>query len=347
MPDGADHLDERMADRHDQVGSVISHVSHILADREPFEDFGRLALVQDHRLGALLGRGWVQPFLGKVGRKHHRPAVVDVDHAAVAVGGDDHETFVLAEFVIHQRELTDAGAERGLPVSSANEVGLLSRPAFIHPFIPAINGAERPVRPGRAKERTMATTLAAVKVAGGSARAVIEKRRARATVRKRVMEEASAIERARIAGRQVGGCGDSSRPTAAGRDRQQSANSGRFRVGKINPLFCCLRFAAPVTRSPRKTRFRSVANLYRAGVIPAGFLTPFRDGLRRHSQATKLCLAHINQSPFSLCAAMASILRACKPLVQAPARPLPPTTPPRVAPKIAALKSNWCPVAAL
>jgi len=228
MPDGADHLDERMADRHDQVGSVISHVSHILADREPFEDFGRLALVQDHRLGALLGRGWVQPFLGKVGRKHHRPAVVDVDHAAVAVGGDDHETFVLAEFVIHQRELTDAGAERGLPVSSANEVGLLSRPAFIHPFIPAINGAERPVRPGRAKERTMATTLAAVKVAGGSARAVIEKRRARATVRKRVMEEASAIERARIVGRQVGGCGDSSRPTAAGRDRQQPARSGHL-----------------------------------------------------------------------------------------------------------------------
>lgn len=136
-------------------------------------------------------------------------------------------------------------------------------------------------------------------------------------------------------------------PTGACRHRLQSANSGRFRVGKINPLFCCLRFAAPVTRSPRKTRFRSVANLYRAGVIPAGFLTPFRDGLRRHSQATKLCLAHINQSPFSLCAAMASILRACKPLVQAPARPLPPTTPPRVAPKIAALKSNWCPVAAL
>jgi len=138
-----------------------------------------------------------------------------------------------------------------------------------------------------------------------------------------------------------------SSPRGRGRRRTKLNNSGRFRVGKINPLFCCLRFAAPVTRSPRKTRFRSVANLYRAGVIPAGFLTPFRDGLRRHSQATKLCLAHINQSPFSLCAAMASILRACKPLVQAPARPLPPTTPPRVAPKIAALKSNWCPVAAL
>lgn len=159
MLDGADQLDERMADRHDQVGSVIPHVSHILADREPFEDFGRLALVQDHRFGALFGRGWFQPFLGKVGRKHHRPAVVDVDHTAAAVGGDDHETFVLAKFVIHQRELADAGAERGLPVASANEVGLLFRPSFIHPFIPAINGAERPVRPGRAEERTVGDLL--------------------------------------------------------------------------------------------------------------------------------------------------------------------------------------------
>ena len=42
------------------------------------------------------------------------------------------------------------------------------------------------------------------------------------------MEEASAIERARIVGRQVGGCGDSSRPTAAGRDRQQPARSGHL-----------------------------------------------------------------------------------------------------------------------
>jgi hypothetical protein len=64
----------------------------------------------------------------------------------------------------------------------------------------------------------------------------------------------------------------------------------------------CLRFAAPVTRTPRKTRFRWVASLYRAGFVPAGFLTPFHDGLRRQSQATKLCLAHINPSPFPVAA---------------------------------------------
>lgn len=56
---------------------------------------------------------------------------MDVDHAALAIGGDDHETVVLAEFVIHQRELTDAAAERGLPVASANEVGVFTQPGPI------------------------------------------------------------------------------------------------------------------------------------------------------------------------------------------------------------------------
>ena len=32
---------------------------------------------------------------------------------------------------------------------------------------------------------------------------------------------------------------------------------------------CCLRLAEPVTRAPRKTRYRLVANLYRAGLSPA------------------------------------------------------------------------------
>ena len=32
----------------------------------------------------------------------------------------------------------------------------------------------------------------------------------------------------------------------------------------------CLRFAAPVTRTPRKTRYRTVASLIRAGLSPAG-----------------------------------------------------------------------------
>ncbi len=88
------------------------------------------------------------------------------------------------------------------------------------------------------------------------------------------------------------------RSSTTGSDRP---DSGRFQVreNKSPFLLSTLRESAgyPVTT---QDRFRSVANLYRAGVIPAGFLTPFRDGLRRHSQATKLCLAHINQSPFSL-----------------------------------------------
>ena len=32
----------------------------------------------------------------------------------------------------------------------------------------------------------------------------------------------------------------------------------------------CLRFAAPITRTPRKTRYRTVAGLIRAGLSPAG-----------------------------------------------------------------------------
>lgn len=62
----------------------------------------------------------------------------------------------------------------------------------------------------------------------------------------------------------------------------------------------CLRFAVPVTRAPRKTRYRWMAGPCRTGLVPAGFLTPFHDGLRRQFQATKLCLAHINLSPCAL-----------------------------------------------
>jgi len=87
---------------------------------------------------------------------------------------------------------------------------------------------------------------------------------------------------------------------------------GHFEAQSHGLYARCLRFAAPVTRSPRKTRFRSVANLYRAGFIPAGFLTPFRDGLRRQSQATKLCLAHINLSQLHLADSRAKYARHFK-----------------------------------
>ena len=38
----------------------------------------------------------------------------------------------------------------------------------------------------------------------------------------------------------------------------------------------CLRFVVPVTRSPRKTRFRMVANLSRVGFQPTGSLSQFQ-----------------------------------------------------------------------
>jgi hypothetical protein len=51
----------------------------------------------------------------------------------------------------------------------------------------------------------------------------------------------------------------------------------------------CLRFAAPVARTLRKTRYRLAANLYQAGLAPAELLTSFQDSIpRRPSQTTRL-----------------------------------------------------------
>lgn len=44
-----------------------------------------------------------------------------------------------------------------------------------------------------------------------------------------------------------------------------------FEAQLHGPRVCCLRFAAPVARTPRKTRFRLAARLGRAGLSPAGF----------------------------------------------------------------------------
>ncbi|MCY1453416.1 hypothetical protein D9M71_704030 [compost metagenome] len=82
---------------------------------------------------------------------------MDVDHAALAVGGDDHETVAVLWFLV--RELADAGAQGWLTVPPANEVGLLLWTAFVHPLIPAIDRAERPVRPDRAEVGPMGDLL--------------------------------------------------------------------------------------------------------------------------------------------------------------------------------------------
>ena len=66
------------------------------------------------------------------------------------------------------------------------------------------------------------------------------------------------------------------KPISAGRCCPSSFNSlwARstvvFRGSIRRPLFRCLRFAAPVTRTPRKTRYRLAATLGRTGLSPAG-----------------------------------------------------------------------------
>ncbi|MOA25945.1 hypothetical protein D3C78_1467030 [compost metagenome] len=117
-------------DRFYQTRVVVLRASDRLVHAVPLEHLGRLALLQDHQLGALLWRGWVQPFLGEGRGEHHRPTVVQIDHAALAVRSDDHEAVVLAGVMV-TRVLADAGAEARLPVPPTDEVGLLLRTALI------------------------------------------------------------------------------------------------------------------------------------------------------------------------------------------------------------------------
>ena len=58
----------------------------------------------------------------------------------------------------------------------------------------------------------------------------------------------------------------------------------------------CLRFAAPVTRRPRKTRFRLLARLCRAGLYPLDSSTRFQGGaLAILSSSSRLNLAQLNR----------------------------------------------------
>jgi hypothetical protein len=80
--------------------SQISNGTHAHVDLESLKHHRRFALVQHHLFGACLGRGWVQPFLGQARCQHHRASVVNVHHAARAIGGDDHEAVMFARVVI-------------------------------------------------------------------------------------------------------------------------------------------------------------------------------------------------------------------------------------------------------
>jgi len=67
---------------------------------------------------------------------------------------------------------------------------------------------------------------------------------------------------------------------------------------KINLSPLAVRFATPVTRSSRKTRFRSVANLYRVGFQPTGSLTQFQNNFLLLIPSDQAFLAHRDLTPF-------------------------------------------------
>jgi hypothetical protein len=68
-------------------------------------------------------------------------------------------------------------------------------------------------------------------------------------------------------------CGISMRPSPF--IERRLPRYGHFEAQSHGLHARCLRFAAPVTRTPRKTRFRLGGSLYRAGSYPRGFLRHF------------------------------------------------------------------------
>ncbi|MCY1453186.1 hypothetical protein D3C76_1537880 [compost metagenome] len=75
-----------------------------------------------------------------------------IDHAALAVGGDDHEAFVVGRFPGVAGEMANGRAQAGLPVTPLNEVGLFAVVAFVDPLIPAIHRADGSVWSDHSKE---------------------------------------------------------------------------------------------------------------------------------------------------------------------------------------------------
>ena len=72
--------------------------------------------------------------------------------AGLAVGGDVDEFVMLARRLLGVGGLADRGSEEQRPVTVANEVRLLLRPAFINPFEPVVDCDDCPVWPDRFEE---------------------------------------------------------------------------------------------------------------------------------------------------------------------------------------------------
>lgn len=94
-----------------QLRALVSDIPNCWIDRVPGERLARLALVQRDLFRAFRRRRRVKPLACQVGRQHDGTPVVNIDHAAGRVRGDDHEPMLFSRFVIEARELANGGAE--------------------------------------------------------------------------------------------------------------------------------------------------------------------------------------------------------------------------------------------
>lgn len=77
---------------------------------------------------------------------------MDVDHAAGAVGGDNHEAVMLAWLMLLIRVLADGGAQYRRLIPAPDQVGLLLRSTFVDPLKPIVDRDYCAVWPDCVKE---------------------------------------------------------------------------------------------------------------------------------------------------------------------------------------------------
>ena len=82
---------------------------------------------------------------------------MDIDHSALTVCGDDHESITIARFFLGK--LPNSRTQDWRPIPATDEIGLFLRPALIHPLEPVIYWSDCSVRSGRSEERAVGNFL--------------------------------------------------------------------------------------------------------------------------------------------------------------------------------------------
>lgn len=80
---------------------------------------------------------------------------MDIHLAAGTMGGGDHKTVILATVFIAIWQLANGCVQQWRTILSADQVGLLLRPPFVHPLKAIIYECDCPVRLTRPEERVV------------------------------------------------------------------------------------------------------------------------------------------------------------------------------------------------